>query len=459
MRVLFRLSTRPRRPSEDVLPGCARLRQMGRNNKQRRAANKRRRQQRARRPSGPAPRRPPDGQPDERSRRTSVPGPEELIRAAAGAWGVDGARFATLQTALVDRLPASASAADALLDAAIDQLWRRGWTPTDLVHVIARQLTGRHVEVVAARVVLDGRRRRERGQALHPRWSEQLAGLEERGAAAGSLSPEERLRWIVELLCVVTGLPAVPRTVPAPGQAWAGSASGTGHLDAAVLERVRALLAKAESTEFEAEGEAFTAKAQELIARHAIDEALLHTVEDVGEPAVRRIPVDDPYADAKACLIGEVADANRCRVVHSPGLGWVTVFGYDHDLDAIELLAASLLAQATAAMVRHGSRRDASGRSRTRSFRRAFLLGFAQRIGERLRQATEAQMAATEDVEGRLLPVLAARDDRVEAAEAAAFPEVVRHTTSASNATGWHAGRAAAEVANLEVPAGRLPAS
>ena len=374
------------------------------------------------------------------------------------AWGSDAGRFGALQDALADQASSAGPAADASLGAAIERLWSRGWTPADVVRAVDRHLPTHHTELATEVVVADGQRREERGQTLHPRWREQLANLEDRSAAVAALTSQERLRVVVEVLCVVTRLPAVPRTMPAPGEAWTAS-SGTAHLDAGLLARVRALLAKAESTEFEEEAEAFTTKAQELIARHAIDEALLHTVEDAGEPAARRIPVDDPYADAKACLLAEVAVANRCRIVHSPDLGWVTAFGYEHDLDAVELLATSLLTQATAAMVRHGSYRDAAGRSRTRSFRRAFLLGFGQRIGERLRAATEGEMAATADADGRLLPVLAARDDRVRAAEAAAFPGAVQHTTSASNAVGWSAGRAAAELAHLDVRRHRLPAS
>ena len=40
--------------------------------------------------------------------------------------------------------------------------------------------------------------------------------------------------------------------------------------------KVRALLAKAESTTFEAEAEALFAKAHQLMVRNAIDEAVLH---------------------------------------------------------------------------------------------------------------------------------------------------------------------------------------
>lgn len=361
---------------------------------------------------------------------------------------------------LVDRLVARSDDVSSLVEqrveGAVEALWDGGWTPTDLVHVAWRQLSPAHAAEATEQVLGDGQRREQRGEAVHPRWAEQLDALAQERGSPGPSGSEQRLRRLVELLSLVVRLPTVTVTIPRPGAIWSeGSAAGA-HLDARMLARVRALLAKAESTTFEEEAEAFTAKAQELVARHAIDEALLHTVDDIGDPSVRRIHIDDPYADAKAALLGEVADANRCRVVHSPALGWVTAFGYDHDLDALELLGLSLLTQATTAMLRHGSQRDGMGRSRTRAFRRAFLYGFAHRIGERLRRTTEEQVAATADDAGRLVPVLAARDDRLRAAEAAAFPEVVSRTTSVSDATGWHAGQIAAEQADLAMAAQRL---
>ncbi len=348
-------------------------------------------------------------------------------------------------------------AAQEALAAVMPQLWSRGWTPAELVHVVARQLTTAHVVLVAEQAVADGRARRRRGESLHPRWADQLEELD--GVAASSPPLDaDRLRHLVEVLGMLSRLPVIPHAMPAPDRRGTRPTSTTRDLDAQMLGRVRALLAKAEATNFEEEAEAFTAKAQELIARHAIDEALLHEVDDVGEPSLRRILIDDPYADAKAHLIAQVAEVNRCRVVYSSGPVWITAFGYDHDLDAVEVLATSLLAQATAAMVRQGPRRDEAGRSRTRSFRRSFLYGFGHRIGERLRLATEEQVAASGE-HGRLLPVLAARDDRVEAAARDAYPELVHKTTSIGNGSGWSAGLVAAEQANLEVGRRRLDAS
>ncbi len=382
---------------------------------------------------------------------------EDLLRAAISAFGHDPARFAELLDTLTDQLQPALDVAQATLAAVMPQLWSRGWTPAELAHVASRQLTTVHAEVIAEQAVADGRARQRRGESLHPRWADQLAELAEAPAAHLPLDVD-RLRHLIEVLSFLSRLPAIPHAMPAPDQRGTRSAAATGHLDARMLGRVRALLAKAEATDFEEEAEAFTAKAQELIARHAIDEALLREADDVGDPSLRRILVDDPYADAKAHLIARVAEANRCRVVYSRGFGWTTAFGYDHDLEAVELLATSLLAQATAAMVRQGPRRDAAGRSRTRSFRRSFLYGFGQRIGERLRRATEEQVAAAGD-DGRLLPVLAARGDRVEDAAREAFPELVQRTTSISNGTGWSAGRVAADHANLEVGRRRLDAS
>lgn len=377
------------------------------------------------------------------------------MRAAVSSWGSDAAGHTELVEVLAGRGHAALTVVDAVSSEALGRLWDDGWTPADVIHVTGRRLSKAHVDRAAQLVVADGSSRAQRGQALHPRWQDQLATIAERRDLR-TTALEAQVRMAVVVLCLLVRLPGVPRTMPAPGMVSRTPLHGA-RLDARMLERVRALLAKAESTDFEHEAEALTAKAQELIARHAVDEALLHTVDDVGDPSIRRVLVDDPYANAKASLLMKVAGANRCRAVHSPDFGWVTAFGYDHDLDAVELLSASLLAQATGAMARHGSRRDAAGRSTTRSFRRAFLYGFAHRVGQRLQEATDGQVAAASAAEpGRLLPVLSAREDRLRKAEEAAFPHLVRRSSSVSNGAGWAAGQAAGDLADLNVSAGAL---
>ncbi|WP_433117358.1 DUF2786 domain-containing protein [Micromonospora sp. CA-246542] len=228
-----------------------------------------------------------------------------------------------------------------------------------------------------------------------------------------------------------------------------------------MLDRVRALLAKAESTTFPAEAEALTGKAQELIARHSIDEALLAAGTERGDvPSGVRLGVETPYAGAKALLVQEVAAANRCEAIWSDDLGFTTVLGWPADLVAVELLYTSLLVQATAAMLRgRAERRPGSGR-RTKVWDESFLNAFALRIGERLRTATDAATEAAGQTEAgadRLLPVLAARGEAVRERLETLFPGVTRHRLSVRDAEGWSSGTSAADRASLDVVGGSKP--
>lgn len=253
----------------------------------------------------------------------------------------------------------------------------------------------------------------------------------------GALPRERAVRWLA-LLSTIPPLPAVAPRAPAR----------TG--DEAMLAKIRALLAKAESTTFPEEAEALSAKAQELMARHRIDHVLVgDDVDD--EPVGRRIWLDDPYADAKASLLAAVAGANACRSIMLTGLGCAHVIGFASDLDVVELLHTSLLVQATTAMAAAGPQRDARGRSRTRSFRQSFLTAYAWRIGERLRETTATVTAEAGAREPTLLPALVAREERVDDAAARAFPRATVRRTAISNHAGFVAGTVAADAADLSV--------
>ena len=70
---------------------------------------------------------------------------------------------------------------------------------------------------------------------------------------------------------------------------------------AAMLDRIRKLLAKAERAGTPEEARTYTEKAVELMARHGIDMALL-AADDPGrdEIGLTRVPVTDPYSAGKA---------------------------------------------------------------------------------------------------------------------------------------------------------------
>jgi len=219
-----------------------------------------------------------------------------------------------------------------------------------------------------------------------------------------------------------------------------------------VLQRVRALLAKAESTSFEAEATAFTAKAQELMARHAIDAALLDGDEAIGEvPVAVRIPVDDPYVDAKSLLLQVVAEHGRCRAVFHASLALSTVMGFATDVNAAEMLFTSLLVQAQTAMGAAAKQAPPGTRTRSRSYRSAFLLAYGQRIGDRLAEINDTVLGEAEAERGMsLVPALRARSAVVDDAVADRFGDLVSLPVRGRyDPAGWAGGRVAADNARL----------
>jgi hypothetical protein len=429
------------------------------------------------------------------------------------------ARFPGALDALVahgqhDAAAVSCALADHLVQL-LQRQWASGWQPADLAHYLARKLKGAtHRHVCADGIALDAHSYLY-APGADPQW---LAQVE---AVTAGRPPADRaevlagwggdVRRVVGTLAWLRMLMPQPRLCVPPAE-WGDAPPARSAdrdrsrarlgADPKMTERVRALLAKAESTTFPDEAEAFTAKAQELIARHAIDMALLGTDRTdrtpQGDAVGRRVLVDDPYGKAKSMLLTAIAKANGCKSVWSGELGVSTVFGAPNDLDAVELLFASLLTQATAAMVTSTPTRPAAptrstpparpslpatglgrlarfanrtlahlggsssspagegGRPRTgngagaRSFRQSFLVAYAVRIGERLQEATNVAVDDAVAVHGdNVLPVLAARDAEAEAACTASFPALRTQRISTSNPQGWMAGRAAADRARL----------
>lgn len=217
------------------------------------------------------------------------------------------------------------------------------------------------------------------------------------------------------------------------------------------LNRVQGLLAKAESTEFPDEREALLTKAQELMARHAIDDAMLaaagHQPGDTIESET--LEVRAPYATAKAALLGTIAQANNCRcVMTSKGNGnqSCVIVGHASDLASVRSLYAALSLHAVRTML------DAAlpPQETPRRFRHAFLLAFTSRIGERLRAAASSAQAQAEAQSGPGVGlVLADRSAAVTDAFREAFPRVRNARLSHSSFAGAAHGRSAAERVGL----------
>lgn len=338
---------------------------------------------------------------------------------------------------------------------AVGRLYEHGWQPSDLLHVVGRQWTQR-VQRLAAAVLAHDAATSHATLRAPEEWVAQLGDL---GPDDGpdlvtawhhreGLEPGDAWRDGLRLLGQLTQLPRVEALLSRPSQ-WGRAArprvDPTAAPEPKVLARVRALLAKAESTGFPEEADALTAKAQDLMTRHAIDEAVLHA----GEPAAggvvaRRVHVSDPYASAKVQLLDAVGRVNDVRVVWTAAFGTATVVGHPADLDAVELLFTSLLVQATRALA------EAARTQSAKSFRRAFLLAYAIRIGERLEQARAHARGDAELTYGAaLVPVLAERSEAVDQAFTTMFPALRAPRRTRVDAQGWDAGRAAADQADL----------
>jgi hypothetical protein len=384
-----------------------------------------------------------------------------------------GARIATLVAErFADQPVLVAAAVHCAVAPLVTAAWERGWAPEDL-HQVAR----RRLDAVAVGYLIDAIAEESQCYAkatVAQRWSEDLGQIGavvwwEPAQTGGHLlqwvrrharSLADALSTVIQVLAMLLALPVLPTIIAPPGSAAARAAPRRG-VDQKMLARVRALLAKAESTTFPEEAEALSTKAQELMSRYSLERIVVDSAGSPGSDpypaAARRLWLDNPYVAAKALLVGAVAEANRCRTVLSEALGFTTVLGDEVDLEIVELLSTSLLVQATRAMVSAGSQISRTGRSRTRSYRQSFLLAYATRIGERLSTARDVSTAAVAD-SARLLPVLAARERVVEELFESMFPQSVSRSYSVGNAAGWYAGRAAADLAVLDtrpaVPSG-----
>ncbi len=218
----------------------------------------------------------------------------------------------------------------------------------------------------------------------------------------------------------------------------------------AMLSKVRKLLAQAEDPACTpAESAAFTAKATELIARYGVDRALLAARDPATDPVGDRVvEVVAPYARDKAGLLAAVADPLRCRCVRRrQGSGFAMhLFGFASDLERVDLLFTSLLVQAA-----HGlAGTPVPADEHPAAFRRSWLAGFAQVVGQRLR-AAEAHAAADSGAPSVAL-VLADRSDRVRRRLAEVYPRLRTAQPRRLAGTGFGSGAEAGHRADLGDP-------
>jgi hypothetical protein len=183
-----------------------------------------------------------------------------------------------------------------------------------------------------------------------------------------------------------------------------------------VLDRIAALLAKAERTEHEAEAEAYLAKAQALATQSSVDLAVARARtarrEAREQPIQRTITIGEPGKRANTHLVTlfvAVGHTNGLQVDVARNSTYVIAYGMPSDLDLSTTLFASLATQMTAsanAWLTLGRWREDTYLSRDgwykphtmQTARSAFYRGFIERIGRRLAQAREEVITRAESV-------------------------------------------------------------
>ena len=209
-----------------------------------------------------------------------------------------------------------------------------------------------------------------------------------------------------------------------------------------VLAKVRALLDQAEATDYEEEAHAFISGAERLMAKYGIEEALVLAAGKPVEDTIgfRRFYVDaGKYESPRLSLVSRLARAHGLTQIIQAGrrewspemkewnkacfdsdghrlpleaivrgpepkrkyVKWIEGCGFESDLDYVDMLVTSLSLQAAEAV--HAPEMVAKMRSETNApghviaWKNAFLIGFTDRVSDRIRQARKEATREAEE--------------------------------------------------------------
>jgi len=172
-------------------------------------------------------------------------------------------------------------------------------------------------------------------------------------------------------------------------------------------DKIAKLLRKAESTT-PAEAEALTAKAQQLMTKYAIQEAMLEAHRDVvtDEIVQETVSLVGGTRQGQMNIIYSICNRNNVKGVYNEMPQVVdgktyrqairfTMTGFKSDIERVKLLNASLQLQASSAIQAYAKSNFESWWTNSEKHRakRDFLDGFASELGRRLSAANEAAKA------------------------------------------------------------------
>jgi hypothetical protein len=157
------------------------------------------------------------------------------------------------------------------------------------------------------------------------------------------------------------------------------------------LRRIKALLAKAEGSDNEAEQDTYRSQAFGFAARYRIDLAKLQDSGEAVKDKIVHVTLDarKPFIQ-RLSLINAIAQVNGCSTVRlgkkSASIEVVEITGFESDVTLVRMLIASLSTQAergfAAATIPYGVK--------PRTFRRGYWEMFTVAVARRMRATKEA---------------------------------------------------------------------
>ena len=221
-----------------------------------------------------------------------------------------------------------------------------------------------------------------------------------------------------------------------------------------MLEKIAAILNKAENTDNEHERESFTQAAQKMATRYQIDleVARQHTTDKNKKqaPIAQKIVLGEKgerLVKSRINLFVKIGLENGLRImIHGDGRS-IDAFGMPTDIEVTEMLYAILVIQMTEGgneFISSGEYRRVDPRTNAQVARSEFYDAFANRIGARLREARlRSEYEAAEEIKGENMAlVLASKKDEVNSGYREKYGKLGVWKPSRSAGQSMHARRA-----------------
>ncbi len=215
-----------------------------------------------------------------------------------------------------------------------------------------------------------------------------------------------------------------------------------------MLDKVRKLLAKAESVAGTPEADVLNAKAIELIAKYGIDETAARERAGEGPAPIEtaRFTIRGAYQREQTYLFHMLAKALHCEPLMLGGYDYHVVYGTTGHIERLRFLFATLMPQMLAGAAR--VRPHYGSRVGVKAYRMSWMRGFHREIAARLREAEGS--AAKDAAPGTALVLM----DDAKRAKAALDSEhggqmVDHRSRSRHDSSAANAGAAAGQRMNL----------